>query len=163
MDDKEFKLRSEAIAGGVEFVTSCMLAAIEMVEHEEFGTSKDLLNIGIHMALCAQIAKVIARQMTDRNDVDTRKKFIDHTAEQIKEFVGLCFDAMDHINKEIIARNEFSKADPSKVVDDVLAEMKKKQSSNSSTGKIQPKPEQPQKPADPPADPKAGPQYPEEE
>lgn len=158
MDDKEFKLRSEALAGGVEFITSCMLAAIEMVEGE-LGTSKDVVSSGIHMALCAQMAKVIAKQMVDRNDVDTRKKFLDHTAEVTKELVGRYFDIVDHVNQEIIARNEFSSADPSKEADDFISAMQKKaaekRSTNSSTQPLQPKPEE-KKPADPPA-------YPEEE
>lgn len=157
MDDKEFKLRSEALAGGVEFITSCMLAAIEMVEGE-LGTSKDVVSSGIHMALCAQMAKVIAKQMVDRNDVDTRKKFIDHTAEVTKELVGRYFDIVDNINKEIFEHNEFSKANPAEAAEAAISrsmEEAKKKAANSSTQPLQPKPEE-KKPADPPV-------YPEEE
>jgi hypothetical protein len=159
MDPKEFRLRAEAMAGGVEFMLGLMLTAIGMVEQEQ-GTPDDVAKAAMHMALTAQLSKLIAHEMVDRNDVTTRKQFIDHTAEQLQEFVGRVFEVKDEIAKEIIARNEFSKADPSKEADDVISAMQKKaaekRSSNSSTQPLQPKPEENQKPADPPV-------YPEEE
>jgi len=150
MDPKEFELRSMAMAGGVEMILGMMLAAIGTVEQMN-GTPDDVSESAMHMALCASLAKLIAHRMVDSNDVETRKQFIDHTAEQLKEFVGRCFELRDEINKEIISRNEFSKADPSKVVDDVLAEIGKKRGTGTAAGGVplQPKPDE--KPADPAA------------